>query len=253
MCHGKLLDAPCSRVGHIYRGSAPFNNVRSKDFLTINYKRVAEVWMDDYKKYLYERNPGRYDKVDPGDLTEQFAIKEKLQCKSFKWFIEEIAPDLVEKYPPVDLPDFASGAVQSQSNPTLCVDTLSRGDNSNIGVFYCASDKVKPQFNQYFVLTHQREIRIKHSDSCWDVSESGDAPISLFGCHGMQGNQLWKYDHKMNHIIHINTHRCLEIDVDEKKVFVSKCVRSNSNQKWKFGSENATALDNWENVGAKLI
>lgn len=253
MCHGKLLDAPCSRVGHIYRGSAPFNNVRSKDFLSINYKRVAEVWMGEYKNFLYARSPSRYEKVDPGDLIEQFAIKEKLKCKSFKWFIEEIAPDLVEKYPPVDLPDFASGAIQSLSSPTYCVDTLSQGDNSNIGIYYCASDKVKPQFNQFFALTHQREIRHKNTDSCWDVSESGSAPVTLYGCHGMQGNQLWKFDYKLHHIIHVNTHRCLELKVDEKKLFVSKCLRSNQNQKWKFGYENSTALENWESSGTKLV
>lgn len=44
-CHGRMVDSPCSRIGHIYRGYAPFSNVRTKDFLTINYKRVAEVWM----------------------------------------------------------------------------------------------------------------------------------------------------------------------------------------------------------------
>ena len=103
-CHGRMVDAPCSRVGHIYRGYAPFSNVRSKDFLTINYKRVAEVWMDEYKEFLYARSPGKYEKVDPGDLTKQKEIREQLQCKSFKWFIEEVAPDLVEKYPPVDPP-----------------------------------------------------------------------------------------------------------------------------------------------------
>lgn len=99
-----MVDAPCSRVGHIYRGYAPFSNVRSKDFLTINYKRVAEVWMDEYKEFLYARSLGKYEKVDAGDLSEQKAIREKLQCKPFSWFIREVAPDLVEKYPPVDPP-----------------------------------------------------------------------------------------------------------------------------------------------------
>lgn len=253
MCHGKLVDAPCSRVGHIYRGHAPFNNVRSKDFLSVNYKRVAETWMDEYKEYLYARTPAKYEKIDAGDLSKQLAVRERLKCKSFKWFIEEIAPDLVEKYPPVDLPDFASGTVQSISNPSYCVDTLSRGDQSNIGIYYCASDKLKPQFNQFFALTHQRDIRIKHTESCWDVSESGNAPITIFGCHGSQGNQLWKYDHKINHIIHVNTHRCLEVNVDEKKLFVSRCVRSNQNQKWKFGYENSTALENWARSGTQLV
>lgn len=253
MCHGRLVDSPCSRVGHIYRGHAPFNNVRSKDFLSVNYKRVAEVWMDEYKEFLYAKSPAKYEKIDAGDLTKQFEIKERLKCKPFSWFIKEIAPDLVEKYPPVDLPDFASGIVQSLSNPTYCVDTLSRGDQSNIGIYFCASDKSKPQFNQFFALTHQRDIRIKHTETCWDVSESGNAPITMFGCHGMQGNQLWKYDHKLNRIMHVNTHRCLELNVDEKKLFVSRCVRSNQNQRWKFGYENTTALENWERSGTHLV
>ena len=33
-----------------------------------NYRRVADVWMDDYAKYMYMRQP-HYKNVDPGDLT----------------------------------------------------------------------------------------------------------------------------------------------------------------------------------------
>jgi len=127
-------------------------------------------------------------------LSQQFAVRDRLKCKPFKWFIEQVAPDLVEKYPPIDPPDFASGAIQSVANPSLCVDTLSHGEKQNIGLFYCASNKVSPQSTQFFALSWQRDIRIKYAEQCWDVSESGKAPVTLFGCHGMQGNQLWKYD-----------------------------------------------------------
>lgn len=63
-----MVDAPCSRVslspqisknplksdvtfqvGHIYRKFAPFPNPGVGDFIGRNYKRVAEVWMDEYK------------------------------------------------------------------------------------------------------------------------------------------------------------------------------------------------------------
>jgi hypothetical protein len=38
-----MLDIPCSRVAHVYRGGMPFPNDRKGiDFITINYKRVAE-------------------------------------------------------------------------------------------------------------------------------------------------------------------------------------------------------------------
>ena len=66
--------------------------------------------MDEYAEHIYRRRP-HYRNIDPGDVTEQKAIREKLKCKSFKWFIEEIAFDLPKKYPPVEPPTQASGEV----------------------------------------------------------------------------------------------------------------------------------------------
>lgn len=60
--------------------------------------------MDEYKEYLYKRDPERYESIDAGDLTKQKEIREKLQCKPFKWFMTEIAFDLPKKYPPVEPP-----------------------------------------------------------------------------------------------------------------------------------------------------
>lgn len=64
-----------------------------------NYKRVIEVWFDDkYKEYFYTREPlARY--LDMGDISDQLAMKEKLQCKSFQWYMDNVAYDMVEKYP----------------------------------------------------------------------------------------------------------------------------------------------------------
>lgn len=190
-----MYDAPCSRVGHIYRGYAPFDNPRKKDFLTRNYKRVAEVWMDEYKEYLYMRHADTYGNTDAGDLSKQREIRERLECKPFKWFIENVAFDLVEKYPPIEPPDFASGVIRSLSNPALCVDTLNHGENQPVGLFSCAENKKIPHGNQYFALSWYRDIRIKFGDLCFDVSEGGkNAPVNLYNCHGQQGNQFFKYD-----------------------------------------------------------
>ncbi|PIO52367.1 hypothetical protein TELCIR_26327, partial [Teladorsagia circumcincta] len=42
-CHGRMVDAPCSRVGHIYRCKyLPFKNAGVGDFISRNYRRVAE-------------------------------------------------------------------------------------------------------------------------------------------------------------------------------------------------------------------
>ncbi len=68
------------------------------------------MWMDEYAEYLYKRRP-QYRSIDPGDLTKQREIREKLHCKPFKWFMEEVAFDLVKKYPPVEPPDYGDGKV----------------------------------------------------------------------------------------------------------------------------------------------
>jgi hypothetical protein len=37
-------------------------------------------------------------RMDPGDLTERLRIKEKLGCKPFNWFIENVEPNLKPRH-----------------------------------------------------------------------------------------------------------------------------------------------------------
>ena len=66
--------------------------------------------MDEYKEYLYLRRP-QYRNMEYGDVSAQKEVRERLQCKSFHWFMQNIAFDLPKKYPPIEPPDFASGEV----------------------------------------------------------------------------------------------------------------------------------------------
>ena len=47
--------------------------------------------------------------IDPGDLTKVKAIREKLQCKSFDWFMHEIAYDITKHFPFKDPENLATG------------------------------------------------------------------------------------------------------------------------------------------------
>ena len=60
MCGGRLVDAPCSRIGHIYRKFVPYT-IPISGGPNYNYKRVIEVWMDEYKQYFYKRRPSVKD------------------------------------------------------------------------------------------------------------------------------------------------------------------------------------------------
>lgn len=148
--------------------------------------------MDEYKEHLYRRNPNTYAKIDAGDLTAQLEIRERLQCKSFKWFMENIAFDLPSKYPPIEPPNFASGTIKSVAHPHLCADTM--GTKRVVGLFSCADNAREPQGSQYFALSWHKDIRLFGSEQCWDVPRNkGNDKVEFYGCHGQQGNQGWKY------------------------------------------------------------
>ena len=55
MCGGTLEIVPCSHVGHIFRKRSPYKWRTGVNVLRKNSVRLAEVWMDEYKHYYYDR------------------------------------------------------------------------------------------------------------------------------------------------------------------------------------------------------
>lgn len=82
-----------------------FDVVKLQKLITVgndllqNYKRVIETWFDEkHKEFFYTREPlARF--LDMGDISEQVALKEKLQCKDFQWYMDNVAYDVYEKFP----------------------------------------------------------------------------------------------------------------------------------------------------------
>ena len=81
--------------------------------------------MDEYAEYIYKRKPS-YRNIDPGDISEQTELRNKLQCKTFKWFMENVAFDLPKKYPPIEPPNFGNGYIKSMLDSNICVDANSQ-------------------------------------------------------------------------------------------------------------------------------
>ncbi|XP_071962701.1 N-acetylgalactosaminyltransferase 7-like isoform X2 [Antedon mediterranea] len=144
MCGGSLVWVPCSRVAHAYRfdGRPPYSFPKGTlQFIQDkNFARVAEVWMDDYKQYFYSRKSYLYSpSIKLGDLTKPIQFRASHKCKSFRWFLENIANDLVKHFP---LPPLLlqSGEIRTFDTNHKCMDT--RGiqpgtTGGRVGLYKC--------------------------------------------------------------------------------------------------------------------
>lgn len=243
MCGGRMEDVPCSRVGHIYRKYVPYK-VPGGMSLARNLKRVAEVWMDEYAEFIYQRRP-EYRHLSAGDVAAQKQLRSRLSCRSFRWFMTEVAWDLPKHYPPVEPPAAAWGELRNVGSG-LCMESKHFSSGSPVRLETCLKGRGEPTWShgQVFTFGWREDIRVGdplHTKKvCFDAV-SHSSPVTLYDCHGMKGNQLWAY-RKDKSLYHPISNSCVDSDAAQKRIFMSSCDPSSLNQQWLFQNTNATVL-----------
>lgn len=229
MCGGTLEIVPCSHVGHIFRKRSPYKWRTGVNVIKRNSVRLAEVWLDEYAKYYYQRIGN--DKGDYGDVSERKQLRENLGCKSFRWYLDNIFPELFIPGEAV-----ASGEVRNMGyGNRTCLDAPGGKKNLRkpVGLYPCHNQGG----NQYWMLSKTGEIR--RDEACLDYAGQD---VILYPCHGSKGNQYWNYSPDSHLLRHGSSDKCLAINESKQKLIMADCDSSVEAQKWQFQNYDRSKL-----------
>uniref|UniRef100_U5EVC4 Polypeptide N-acetylgalactosaminyltransferase n=1 Tax=Corethrella appendiculata TaxID=1370023 RepID=U5EVC4_9DIPT len=229
MCGGSLEIIPCSHVGHIFRKRSPYKWRTGVNVIKRNSVRLAEVWLDEYAKYYYQRIGN--EKGDYGDVTERKKLRENLHCKSFKWYLDNIFPELFIPGEAV-----ASGELRNQGyGNRTCMDSPAGKKNLRkpVGLYPCHNQGG----NQYWMYSKTGEIR--RDEACLDYAGQD---IVLYPCHGSKGNQMWNYSPQTKQVRHGSSDKCLAINESKSKLIMQECDPYKEAQKWLFQNYDSSKL-----------
>ncbi|XP_060944136.1 polypeptide N-acetylgalactosaminyltransferase 5 [Limanda limanda] len=226
MCGGEIEIIPCSRVGHIFRGQNPYKFPKDRQkTVERNLARVVEVWLDDYKDLFYGH--GYHHLLDKeaihiGNLTDQIQLRQKLQCKSFKWYLDNVYPDMVAPLVKAEGMVFNLGLRKCLSL-----------QKSSLSFEICDLSRQSQHFNH----TWMRHIR--QQDVCIAPEGKGNGVV-LKSCDNAKLDIRWFHQSTNSalaeHLISesVSHHMCLEAGPQGDAICLKPCMPTNALQKWQF-------------------
>ncbi|KAI4797607.1 hypothetical protein KUCAC02_024970 [Chaenocephalus aceratus] len=185
MCGGSLEILPCSRVGHVFRKRHPYDFPEGNALTYIN-------------------------------IADRLALRRKLNCKPFRWYMENVYPEL--RVPEQD----AVSSVMKQGG--LCLETrgpdLILAECRGLGVN-------RPQPQRWELI----EPHIRQQDLCLTISGfTAGSKVVMESCSAKEPRQKWKP--KGTALQHMVGGLCLDSQAPAGPPIITQCRPQLASQTW---------------------
>ncbi|XP_048831399.1 polypeptide N-acetylgalactosaminyltransferase 16 [Brienomyrus brachyistius] len=217
MCGGSLEILPCSRVGHVFRKRHPYDFPEGNALTYIkNTRRAAEVWMDEYKQYYYAARPSAQGKSF-GSISDRLALRRKLNCHSFGWYLENVYPEL--KIPEQE----AVSSVLKQGG--LCLESIGM---ESLGLGECKGSGSNRPLTQKWTFV---EPLIHQQEHCLAVTGfTAGSKVKLESCNPKEPKQKWRP--KGPALQHMVSGLCLDSQLPAGPIATLQCHHQLASQSW---------------------
>uniref|UniRef100_A0A3Q3STB5 Polypeptide N-acetylgalactosaminyltransferase n=1 Tax=Mastacembelus armatus TaxID=205130 RepID=A0A3Q3STB5_9TELE len=220
-CGGSLEIIPCSRVGHVFRKQHPYTFPGGSGTVFARYN-IAVIIQSNYRNILVSKVINTLIHSVCLSIQSRLEMKKRLGCKSFKWYLENVYPEL--RVP--DHQDIAFGALQQGGN---CLDTLGHFADGVVGVYECHN----AGGNQEWALTKDKSV--KHMDLCLTVVDrTAGSLIRLQGCRENDSRQKWEQIESNSKLRHVGSNLCLDSRSARMGGLTVEVCSPSLNQQWKF-------------------
>ncbi|KAL5110329.1 Polypeptide N-acetylgalactosaminyltransferase 5 [Taenia crassiceps] len=221
-CGGELLIIPCSRVGHVFRKVSPYSWPGGvTHVLHRNRVRTARVWLDEFIELPFTLDPSLRT-FEFGDVSERIALRRRLKCRSFSWYLQNIFPESNIR------PHIARlGQIRNPVHE-LCFDTGGGRKGQVIAAAACRGigGGSGNSAQQTFSVSTAGELTA--SVGCLGAQHIHDNLI-LGQCDGDAGAfQKFVYDDQAKHIVHVYSNLCVRVDTTRRELplFLDNCATS---------------------------
>ncbi|KAF7455909.1 glycosyl transferase [Cryptosporidium felis] len=222
MCGGFIECAPCSRVFHVFRKGGVGYSSPSHAVLK-NKLRTLYLWMDEFGDLAW-RVMGK-PRVDIGSLDERISLREKLHCRSFKWFLENINPEAEVK----SIDDVPYIGNVKNVGSKLCLDTDGFSNpGGKVKLWNCHSGDTQ---NFMYFRTSKHWMVTINDESC--ITEK----FKLDWCN----ENMYRWDVQIiseKPLVALIKQKGLCITDVDSKLELTKCDPENKNQRWEIESYN---------------
>ncbi|XP_067650336.1 polypeptide N-acetylgalactosaminyltransferase 13-like [Haliotis asinina] len=223
MCNGTVELLPCSQIAHVFRTTNP--NLGRDAYKTIlnNAMRVAFVWMDEYKYLFFNNVVKNHIPPEFGDVSGRVSLRKRLQCKSFHWYMKEVASDL---YAPISA--LAINKIVNVKFSNYCL----AHSIYHPKVWYGPCDKYIQQQTVWYLDNGQLLAGVLWREKPWMCLTVNSSKLVMSErCNAIKPRGQWTYTHE-NTLMNTLHKKCIELIPDQALV-LSECTDVPS-QKWQI-------------------